>query len=97
MEWVCSYNEDQVALVIPDPTDFGSQVPTIIGTLTINQIINMIKESKIDKLSVSLNGSRISHLLACHQVGLSIGSGTAANQTMDLTDLNKVVKMTKKE
>ena len=60
------YDEDQVALVIPDPTDFGSQVLVILGTPTINQIIIMIKESEIDELSISLNGSRISYLLACH-------------------------------
>ena len=34
--------------------------------LTIKWIINMIKESKIDELLASLNGLRISHLLACH-------------------------------
>ena len=59
---VHGYNEDQVALVVPDSTDFGSQVPVILGTPTINWIINMIKESEIDELSVSLNGLRISHL-----------------------------------
>ena len=91
------YDEGQVALVIPDPADFGSWVLVILGTLTINQIINMIKESEIDKLLVSLNGSRISHLLMCHQAELSIGSETAANQTMGLTNLNEAVKTIKKE
>ena len=52
-------------LVIPDSTGFGSQVLVTLGTPTINQIINMIKESEIDELSVSLNGSRIVQLLAC--------------------------------
>ena len=60
------YNEDQVALVIPDPTDFGSRVLVTLVTLTINQIINVIKQSKKDELSDSLNGLRISHLLASH-------------------------------
>ena len=58
VEWVKGYNEDLVALVIPDLTTFG--------TPNINQIVNVIKESKIDELSVSLSGSRISHLLAGH-------------------------------
>ena len=58
---VQGYDEDQVALVVPDPTHFGSKVPVILGTPTINQIINVIKESKIDDLFVSLNGSRISY------------------------------------
>ena len=51
----------------------------------------------IDELSVSLSGLRISHLLACHQEELSIGSEATANQTMDTTDLNEVVKMRKSE
>ena len=58
----------------------------------------MIKESEIDELSASLNGSRISHLLACHQAELSIRSkAAAATQTMHLTDLNEAVKTTKRE
>ena len=85
-----------MALVIPDSTAFGFQVLVTLGTPTINQIINVTKESEIDELLASLNGSRISHLLACHQAELSIRSETAATtQTMDLTDLNKAVKMMK--
>ena len=98
MEGVWGYDEDQVALVIPDPTmTLVSWVPVILGTLTINWIINVIKESEIDELSVSLNGLRISHLLACHQAELSVASETAINQTMPPTDLSETVKMIKKE
>ena len=71
-------------------------MPGILHTLTIDQIINMLKETEIGELLVSLNGSRISHLLACHQTKLSIGSETVANQTMDPTDLNEAVKTIKK-
>ena len=56
VEGVQGYNKDQVALNVPDPTDFGSWVPVILGTPAINHIINVIKESKMDDLSVSLNG-----------------------------------------
>ena len=56
VEGMQGYNEDQVALVIPDPTAFGSQVPVTLGTLTIKWIINVIKESKIDELLASLKG-----------------------------------------
>ena len=66
VEGVRGYDKDQVALVMPDSTAFESEVPVTLGTLIINQIINMIKESKIDELLASLNGSRVSHLLACH-------------------------------
>ena len=97
VEGVLGYNKDQVALVIPDSTNFGSWVLVTLGTLTISWIINMFKENEIDELSASLNGLRISHLLACHGAELSIRSEMAANQTMCLTDLNKPVKMIKKE
>ena len=97
IEGVRGYDEDQVALVIPDSTAFGSQVPVTLGTLTINCIINVIKESEIDELSASLNGSRISCLLACYQAELSIRSETAANQNCSFTDLNEAVKTIKKK
>ena len=83
VEGVQGYDKDQVALVVPDSTTFGSWVLVTLGTLTINQIINMIKEGEIDELSASLNGSRISNLLACCQAELSVRS-----KTMGLTDLN---------
>ena len=97
LEGVRRYNEDQVALVIPDSTAFGSWVPATLGTPTINWIINEIKESEKDKLLASLNGSIVSHLLACHWAELLIRSGIAANQTMGPTDLNEAVKMIKIE
>ena len=93
VEGVLGYNEDQVALVIPDPTDFGSRVPVTLGTPIINWIINMIKEGEIDELSASLNGSRISHLLASHWAELSIECEEAANQTMDLTNLKRLSRL----
>ena len=97
VEGVWGYSEDQVALVVSDSTGFGSQVLVTLGTLTINKIINVIKESEIDELLVFLHGSRITQLLACLQGGLLIWKETVTNKTMDPTDLNEVVKMTKKE
>ena len=97
VEGVWGYDKDQVALVIPDSTGFGSWVLVTLGTPTINQIINVIKECEIDELSVSLNGLRIAQLLVCGQAGLSIQREAAANQTVDPTDLNEAIKMTKRE
>ena len=79
VEGVKGNNEDQVALVIPDSTAFGSRVPVTLSTPTINQIMNVIKESEIDKLSFSLNGSRISHLLAGHWAELSLKKDTTTS------------------
>ena len=97
VEGIGGYDEDQVALVIPDSTGFGSQVPVTLGTSTVNQIINVIKKSEINELSVSLNGSRIAWLMACWWAGLLIQRKTTTNQTVDPTDYNETVKMTKGE
>ena len=92
VEGVKGCKEDQVALIIPDLTAFGSRVPVTLGTLTINQIMNVIKEGEIDELSVSLNGLRISHILAGCQAELSLKNHTTASPIPSLTDLNEAVK-----
>ena len=97
VEGVWGYDEDQVALVILDYIGFGSWVTVTLGTPTINWIINVIIESEINELPLSLNGSRIAWLLACHWAGISIQSETVTNQTVYPTNLNKVVKTTKRE
>ena len=70
-----------MALAVPDSTAFGSSVSVTLGTLTINQIINIIKGGEIYELSASLNGSNVSCLLACCQAELSVRSRMAVNQT----------------
>ena len=88
VERVEGYDEDQVVLVIPDLTTFGSRVPVILGTPTINQIVNVIKESKIDELFVSLSGLRISHLLAGCQVELSLKNDITSTSVPNHTNIN---------
>ena len=97
VEGVKGYNEDKVALVVWDLTAFGSRFLVNLGTPIINQIMNIIKESEIEELSVSLNGSRISHLLAGCQAELSLKNDTTTSQVPDPTDLNEAVKMMKWE
>ena len=97
VEGVWGYNKDQVTLVILDSTGFWSWVPVTLGTPSSNWIIYVIKESEINELSVSMNGSRIAQLLACWQAELSIQRETVINQAVDPNDLNEVVKTTKRE
>ena len=72
---------------------FGTRVPGILGTPTINQIMNVIKDSEIDELPVL----RISCLLAGCQAELSLKNNTTARPIPDPTDLNEAVKMMKWE
>ena len=40
-----SYNEDAIAIVIPDATGFASRVPMIIGTCTLGRVVEAMKEA----------------------------------------------------
>ena len=97
VEGVKGYDKDQVALVILDSTAIGARGLVILGMPTINQIVNVIKESKIDELSVSLNGLRISCMLTGHWVELSLKNNATASPTTEPIDLNEAVKTTKWE
>ena len=51
---VAGYNEDVVFLVVPDGSAFGKRVLLVIGTCTLAQVINVIKESEMDQISPTL-------------------------------------------
>ena len=44
VDGVQGYDKDQVVLVIPDLSNFAVRIPVILGTPTINCIINVMKE-----------------------------------------------------
>ena len=53
LEATGSYNEDSIVLVIPDASAFAARAPMIIGTCTLNRIVEAMKESELDGLSLS--------------------------------------------
>ena len=52
-------------LMVPDESEFGQRVLLVIGTCTIGRIINIIRESEIDHLSMPWVTARIAQLLSC--------------------------------
>ena len=48
---IASYDEDVVFLVMSDESEFFQHVPIVIGTCTLGRIINVIKDSEMDRLS----------------------------------------------
>ena len=48
---ISGYDEDQVALVIPDDSEFASRVPLVLGTPALKRMVNVIRESELDQLS----------------------------------------------
>ena len=61
---ITSYDEDVVFLVVPDESEFSQHVPIMIGTCTLERIINVIKESEMDRLLAPWAVVRASHLLS---------------------------------
>ena len=49
---VAGYDEDAVFLVVPDESNIGQRVPLVVGTCTINRLINVLCESEIDSLTM---------------------------------------------
>ena len=64
VDGVQGYDEDQIALVIPDLSNFVAWVPIILRTLRISHIVNMIKEREIDALAMPWVNAWVAYLLA---------------------------------
>ena len=78
VDGVQGYDEDQIALVILDVSNFAARVPIILGTPTISCIVNIMKEKEVDALETPWVNARVAHLLsACRMTTIEVGDGTA--------------------
>ena len=64
VDGVGGYDKDQIALIIPDHSNFAMRVPIILGTPTIGRVVNMMKEVEMDALATPWANARLAHLLA---------------------------------
>ena len=65
---VRGYDEDQIALFIPDHSNFAIRVPIILGTPTIGQVVNVMREAEMDALAKPWTNARAAHLLAIRRM-----------------------------
>ena len=65
---VQGYDEDQIALIILDFSNFAMRVPIILGTLTIGRVVNVMREAEMDTLAMPWVNARVAHLLAIRRV-----------------------------
>ena len=56
---VQGYDEDQIALVILDLSNFVARIPVILGTPTISHVINVMKEKEINAFGKCQSGSSL--------------------------------------
>ena len=99
---IAGYDEDMVFLMVPDESEFSWHVPIVIGTCTLGRIINVIKESEMDRLPTPWAMVRASHLLSwwgtvVEDPGMasdgSVEEGAAAMEAPTGQDLDEPVFM----
>ena len=73
---VWGYDEDRITLVIPDFSNFATRVPIILGTPTIVQVVNVMREVEMDALAMPWVNARAAHLLAVQRMmPMEVGDG----------------------
>ena len=65
---VQGYDEDQIALIILDFSNFAMRVPIILGTPTIGQVVNVMREAQMDAFAMPWVNARVAHLLAIRRM-----------------------------
>ena len=70
MDRVWGYDEDQIALIIPDFSNFATRVPVILETPTIGQVVNVMREVEMDALAMPWANARAAHLLAVRRMAM---------------------------
>ena len=74
VDGVRHYDEDQIALVIPDFSNFATRVPIILGMPTIGCVVNIMREAEMDALAMPWANARAAHLLAvCRMMSMEVG------------------------
>ena len=84
VDGVQQYDKDQTALVILDLSNFVALIPIILGTPTISQVINVMKEAEIDALAMLWVNTRVVHLLSVHRMlTVEVGDGLKEEPYLD--------------
>ena len=88
-----SYDENQVALVIRDGSEFSRRVPMIIGTATIDQVVQALKESELDTILEEWQRARRGHefVNGFFVRSLNLTEPMPTNTNQDPLDLNEKV------
>ena len=91
VDGVQGYDEDQIALVIPDLSNFVAWVPVIFGTATISHIINVIKEKEIDALAMPWVNAQVAYLITVWWAIATIEDSTAVAGKSNPSEYDEVV------
>ena len=96
VDGVWGYDEDQIALVILDFSNFAARVPVILGMPTIGWVVNVMREMEMDALAMPWAHARVAHLLAvCRMMPMEVGDGQ--EKKIDMNDDDQLMYTQKVE
>ena len=95
VDGVQGYDEDQIALIILDISNFVTRIPIILGTPTIGRGVNMMREVEMDALAMPWANVRAAHLLAVRRI-MPVEVGTDQEEGYD-TDKDSLLMYTQKQ
>ena len=94
VDGVWGYDEDQIALIIQDYSNFATRVPIILGTPTIGRVVNVMREAEMDSLAMPWANARAAHLLAVRRM-MPVEVGNDQEEEYD-TDKDSLLMYTQK-
>ena len=99
IQYVPSYDEDQVALVVSEDSNFLKRCQVILGTLTINRAVRAMKESEVENAPEAWRSAVHSYKFANYMVQLDpedYGMTLPTNTGENPTDLDELVLLKNK-
>ena len=100
IEGMPHYNEQQVVFILDNPSGFSMRIPVILGTPTINRVIQTMKESEIHDALTEWQTARVAYewtqAFQFRQEGLSKRLKFPTNTAEDPLDLDEKVLLTDK-
>ena len=99
---VSSYDEDQVALIVEDPSIFSRRCPVILRTLTIFRAVQAMKESEMHNLEPAWQYARAGYeythfMMNPDDVPTEEGQSFPTNTGRNLIDLDEKLLLKKKQ
>ena len=100
IEGMPHYDEHQVVFVLDDPSTFSARIPVILGTPTINRVVQTMKESEMHNAPMEWQTARVTYEwvqgFQFHRVSLGERLQFLTNTAEDPLDLDEKVLLTDK-
>ena len=100
VEGMPHYDEQQVILVLDDPSPFSARIPVILGTPTINRVVQTMKETEMHSTPTEWQMARVTYEwvqgFQFHRASLGERLKFLTNTAEDPLDLDEKVLLTDK-